>query len=182
MIVESQLYHKEDPSPQLFHKKPWLDHGKNPERKRQARADDTLSPYFSVSTCYLSCVYVGLHIFNHFFFPSNPALSSPSVPFAPRCLYHGLDAHAHTLYPKNWIFLVGKKERKKRGFVTRARVVPRSVQTALENLEKEREREGERERGWIIERRIESWKKGKNHASACMGDGLEETRMWGTVF
>lgn len=68
MIVESQLYHKEDPSPQLFHKKPWLDHGKNPERKRQARADDTLSPYFSVSTCYLSCVYVGLHIFNHFFF------------------------------------------------------------------------------------------------------------------
>lgn len=24
--------------------------------------------------------------------------------------------------------------------------------------------------------------KGKNHASACMGDGLEETRMWGTVF
>lgn len=53
-----------------------------------------------------------------------------------------------------------KKERKKRGFVTRARVVPRSVQTALENLEKEREKE-DGGRRWIIERRIESWKKGK---------------------
>lgn len=75
-----------------------------------------------------------------------------------------------------------KKERKKRGFVTRARVVPRSVQTALENLEKERERE----RGWRekVDYRAKNRKleKGKNHASACMGDGLEETRMWGTVF